>query len=106
MSNSFDSLDDLKTLKLEAAELQQSRKRAGSVKVKEQGRLQGNEATRDPVQEDGDIEAAATSESLDISDHLEMYLKEIEEAALERPMLALLTTFTLGVIVGQLISRR
>ena len=34
------------------------------------------------------------------------YIKEIEETAMERPALALLTTFALGIIVGHLFTRK
>ena len=37
---------------------------------------------------------------------IEQFMKEAEAAAIERPALALLTAFSLGIIVGQIFSRR
>ena len=37
---------------------------------------------------------------------IEQFMKEAEAAAIERPALALLAAFSLGIIVGQMFSRR
>lgn len=89
MSNVSVKSDELKTLQKEAAELQESRKRTSSVEVK------GSEAA-----------AALDDENYDVAGQLETYLNELEEVALERPALALLATFSLGVIVGHLLTRK
>lgn len=42
----------------------------------------------------------------DFADQIGSIVKEMEEAASERPALALLTAFSLGILVGQLFSRK
>ena len=42
----------------------------------------------------------------ELSDNLESAVQEIEEAAKEHPALVALVAFTLGLVVGQLFSRR
>lgn len=100
--------DELKTLQREAAELQESRQRSGSAETKEPEKSPQAGAEKDT--EKGAVDTRATvapeGENQDISDQLEMYLRELEETALERPVLALLATFSLGVIVGHLFTRR
>ena len=42
----------------------------------------------------------------DLTTDLERTVNEIEEAARERPALALLAAFTIGIVVGHLLARR
>ncbi len=95
MSTTSEIPGDLKSLKREVAEMAESRKRARSTEEKDARRLAESETA-----------AKAGSEDYDISDQLEIYLKEIEETARERPALTLLATFAIGIIVGHLFSRR
>ncbi len=108
MSDVSAKSDELKTLQREAAELQESRKQIDSAETKESQESSPAAAEKDTEKGAVDTQATVPSEGEDlaISDQLEMYLKELEEAALERPVLALLASFSLGVIVGQLFTRR
>jgi ElaB/YqjD/DUF883 family membrane-anchored ribosome-binding protein len=101
MSDATGIMDELSTLKQEVAELNESRKLAAKVEESKHKKL------ADPVAEASKAEAG----SQEIAEHeivgqLEKYLKEIEEVARERPALALLTAFAIGVVVGQLFSRK
>jgi len=42
----------------------------------------------------------------EFAQQLETFMKEAEAAAIERPALALLAAFSLGIIVGQIFSRK
>jgi ElaB/YqjD/DUF883 family membrane-anchored ribosome-binding protein len=103
MSDATGIMDELSTLKQEVAELNESRKLAAKVEAEESK----HKKLADPVAEASKAEAG----SQEIAEHeivgqLEKYLKEIEEVARERPALALLTAFAIGVVVGQLFSRK
>jgi hypothetical protein len=55
----------------------------------------------------GDSEMSELEKTMkELSDNLEYAVQEIEEAAREQPALTALVAFTLGLVVGQLISRR
>jgi hypothetical protein len=54
----------------------------------------------------GDVAAEAEGPIPAFSHQLGSLLEELEEAARERPAVALLAAFSLGVIVGQLFSRK
>jgi hypothetical protein len=108
MSDVSAKSDDLKTLQREAAELQESRKRKGSTKTGKPQESPQTGTSKDTEKKPVDTPTSVSSEgeNRDISDQLEMYLRELEETALERPVLALLATFSLGVIVGHLFTRK
>ena len=108
MSNATANSDELKTLKQEAAELQERRQQNDQI---------ASESAEQQEQSDPgekmDQEVSPTPEAdqpdngvPDLVQQLEMYINEIEETALERPALALLTTFALGVIVGHLFTQK
>lgn len=113
MSSTSKDNDDLKTLQQEAAELEESRKRNGHV-----GKVDVEQLSRDlPAEETDQVERAVQdtdkpedgvddSAFHDLTSQLEKYIKEIEETAIERPALTLLTTFALGIIVGHLFTRK
>ncbi|MGW8194222.1 MAG: hypothetical protein ACWGOX_08155 [Desulforhopalus sp.] len=42
----------------------------------------------------------------DLTRHFESFVVEVEDLARERPVLAILGAFTLGIIVGQMFSRK
>jgi len=108
MSNATANSDEMKTLKREAAELQERRQQNDQIagdgaeqqeqSDPEEKMDQGVSPTREADQPDNGAP--------DLVQQLELYLNDIEETALERPTLALLTTFALGVIVGHLFTRR
>jgi hypothetical protein len=54
--------------------------------------------------EEATPESAATLEDLNVD--FNGILKNMEDAARERPVLALLAAFSLGIVVGQMFSRR
>jgi hypothetical protein len=54
----------------------------------------------------GNVSAAIERASPGLGDQLGSLLEELEDAARDHPALALLATFSLGVIVGQLFSRK
>ena len=108
MNNASATKDELKILQREAAQLEERRKQIRANKVEETGRVLESDSEKIIEHEDIDKEAVSQSEKgfHDIAGHLEMYLKEIEDVAIERPALALLAAFAVGVIVGQLYSRK
>lgn len=108
MNHASNDVDELKTLQREAAELRESRKHAGSTTGTKHEQSQGSDPGSAAEQNSDSSEDAPQSESglSDLADHMEIYLKEIEEGALERPTLALLATFALGVFIGHLFTRR
>lgn len=108
MTNVPGDIDDLKTLQREAEELRESRKRTRVTHEKESGRLENAEDVRATEQAAADeIETAQTDSGFhDLAEQIEMYMGEIEEAAMERPMLALLAAFSIGIVVGKLFTRR
>lgn len=56
--------------------------------------------------EEATPESASTLEDLDLNVDFNGILKDMEDAARERPVLALLAAFSLGIVVGQMFSRR
>ena len=91
---------DLKTLQREADELRESRGKNFSAGESVSQTLQEHE------EEQCEKESSAESVLLDLSDQVELYLKETKETAQEHPMISLVAAFVLGVVVGQLFSRR
>lgn len=55
----------------------------------------------------GEVHEQVTEQSIqDIADQIETAVKNMDEIASERPVMTLLAAFTLGIIVGQIFSRR
>jgi hypothetical protein len=117
MSNSKSDMDELKTMQREAAELKAEQKKprpkAESAAGKKSGsgeeRNAGKPSMPDSASEDqtGEVQASELDKSVqDIAFHLKSVGKGIEEAAKECPVLASLTAFTIGIVVGHLLSRR
>lgn len=108
MSKTSTTKNDLTTLQREVKELQESRSKNGSAET------EVSEAINDcdPVTKNAEgtvfIDEGGNNENSvhDITGQIENYLKDLELTALERPTLALLTTFAVGVVVGHYISRR
>ena len=108
MSKASTTRDDLTILQREVTELQESRKRIDSADTEESEKINNCEPVTEAVEEavtPGDDEIGENTVH-DIADQIEKYLKDFEETAMERPTLALLATFALGVVVGHYISRR
>ncbi len=58
-------------------------------------------------QEDRQLKQESTEQTIgEFALQVETFMKEAEAAAIERPALALLAAFSLGIIVGQMFSRR
>ncbi|HBH29840.1 MAG: hypothetical protein N839_0012650 [Desulfofustis sp. PB-SRB1] len=58
-------------------------------------------------QEDRQFKQDETEQTIgEFALQVEAFMKEAEAAAIERPALALLAAFSLGIIVGQMFSRR
>ena len=58
-------------------------------------------------QEDRQLKQESTEQTIgEFAQQVETFMKEAEAAAIERPALALLAAFSLGIIVGQMFSRK
>ncbi len=105
MSDSSGTLDDLKTLEHEAAELQERRQQADQIAADKAEQQEPGGKVDPQASISGETDRSEDG-APDLAHQLEIYINEIEEAALERPTLALLTIFALGIIVGHLFSRK
>lgn len=111
MINSHSEINELKTLQVEAGELKDKRKGfrsrktfEGNGKSETEEHVQGQQLPQDEAIEE---QSSGTDNAIhDLAAQIEHVLKDMEEAATERPALALLSAFALGIIVGQLFSRR
>ena len=107
MTNSETELDELKALQREAAELRSATRRKESTAELAEG--QGSAASADAPAAAAPLEEAtpeSTAALEDVNVDLNAILKDMEDAARERPVLALLAAFSLGIVVGQMFSRR
>ena len=109
MSNATANSDEMKTLKREAAELQERRQQ--NYQIASEGAEQQEQSDPEEKMDQGARRPTGEADqpdsgAPDLVQQLELYLNDIEETALERPALALLTTFALGVIVGHLFTRK
>ena len=108
MTNSHSDVDELQTLQREADEMLAKSKNPRSTCRPEPETKEEQKETepgmQDSVDEDQTVDSKKTDHDLAVQ--IESVLKNMEEAATERPALALLAAFTLGIIVGQLLSRR
>ena len=113
MTNSKSDIEELKNLQREATEQRAKRKRTRSTARQTEGQqsaaAEAHSAATKTVVEDSASEAQAheAEEAIqDLAGQIETAVTRLEETASERPALALLAAFSLGVIVGQLFSRR
>lgn len=99
-------IEELNTLQQEALELRKRRDQTASETVAE---AVAPENTLDSVSGAG-VEAAQTEDQKysieSLAAHVGDLVQELEEAASEHPALALLAAFGMGVVAGQLLSRR
>ncbi len=99
-------IEELNTLQQEAMELRKRREQTASETVAEDA---APENTPDSVAETGTEAAQAEDQKYSIESlatHVGDVVQELEEAASEHPALALLAAFGIGVVAGQLLSRR
>ena len=105
MSRANELTGDMQTLQREVAELKEY-KRQKELEAKDQVAL-SDERTDSTESEEalpgGDI---GDSEIQNISDQIETFLQNVGEIELERPALTLVAVFTLGAVIGHLLSRR
>ncbi len=125
MVNPKSDIDELKNLQREAREQRAKRKKPrptpGKTEDQESAAAETRTAAKAPaadsvseaqahdVEEDSSTEEQAheTEEAIqDLAGQIETAVTKLEETASERPVLALLAAFSLGIIVGQLFSRR
>jgi hypothetical protein len=112
MASSQSDIDELKNLQREATELRVKRDRAGT--TGSPAVEQASETTQEANGEQPQNQKPAAPEQSPETDEairklavkIDSAVEELEEAARERPALALLAAFTVGVVVGQLFSRR
>jgi hypothetical protein len=102
-------IEELQTIQREAAERRAERDRERlAAQETNSGRPAGEQADSHPTgaPSGGVTPAGAEYQSSGLGNQLASVLEELEDAARDHPALALLATFSLGVIVGQLFSRR
>jgi len=117
MTQSKSDIEELKDLQREAIELKAQRKKsrssASSAQAKhseeeESGNASNNPSSKvstDNTQAEGQLPDA--EEAIEnIADQFESFVKQLANAAQDRPALALLATFTAGVMVGYMLSRK
>lgn len=89
---------------------QPSAKRGSSRSMagKKSGTLEEGDLTKPSTQEaTEEASSPETDEGIgDLAAQIESIVRELEEAARERPAVALLAAFTIGIVIGQLFSRR
>ena len=113
MMNSESDIAELQKLQREASERRSQRDKERAAP----GEVETQAAAEEPVKPEAESPITTASDSAGggsqaelpppgLSEQIESVLEELEEAASERPVLALLAAFSMGVIVGQLFSRR
>ena len=109
MAHTNDEIEELDRLKQAAAERRS--KRAHSAPKKRAASTKGatSPPTAETEDEDGDQSPPPASESGELLDKLtgqvETIFGEIGEASRERPLLALVSAFAVGVLVGHIFSK-
>ncbi len=85
-----------------------SRSKARPAAKKASATVQEQEGAKLPTQESVDEEQSPGADKVihDYAVQIESVVKEMEDAAKERPVLALLAAFTIGIVIGQIFSRR
>ena len=113
MKDPRSELDELKTLQQEAAERRAQRKRRlrstrEPVPKAQSGKVEDRNAAEPTAPDPATGEQAPEWEKSleDLAADLEGAATEMERAVREYPALALLAAFTIGIVVGQLFSRR
>ena len=117
MMSSETDLDELKALQREAAVLRSQRQQKSPNAARTEGEEDGaasveaadNQPEAEPATDSeslGEVIAASAERLEDLNIDFNAILKDMEEAARERPVLTLVAAFSLGIVVGQLFSRK
>lgn len=103
MDKSNGEMDELEILQRETEEMVAKRHKVD--RARQESTDEGEAESIPPLQK-GETSGGDGFAAGELSGQLEMYLKEMEEAARERPALALLAALGLGILIGQLMSRK
>jgi ElaB/YqjD/DUF883 family membrane-anchored ribosome-binding protein len=109
VTNSKSDIDELKDLQRDSTVRRAARKKPRATTRQAAGAAKTSAATPTSTVDDSASEAQSQEvekTNQDFAEQIEIVVKELEEAANDRPVLALLAAFSLGIIVGQLFSRR
>lgn len=115
MSKAQDEISELLALQREATKKPPRRRKAAAKKkpaepVDEPEAAAPAEEIEEPATEDTEGPKGPRSEieakMKELSDNIESAVEEIENSAKEQPVLMSLVAFTLGLVVGQSLSRR
>lgn len=113
MADSKHDIEEINKLQREAAELQAELKQARSAsQIKDKNEVDDTTAEKSsaaPPQPDSTEEStiADLEQTLADSSHqLAGLIRQIEDATVQRPALALLAALTIGIAIGQLFSRK
>lgn len=103
MSDAPVTMDEFDTLQREVAELNESRRRTEKIEAN----YSEQQHVAEPAVEETENKMNAEENGLhELADQLERYLKEIEDAARERPALTLIAALAVGIVVGRILSRK
>jgi hypothetical protein len=115
MAHTNDEIDELNSLKHAASERRSKRASFASKKEAASTKRAASNKRAAPTppagtEEDGDQSPPPASESEELVDKLagqvETIFSEIGEASRERPVLALVSAFAVGVLIGHIFSKR
>ncbi|MFT5731152.1 MAG: hypothetical protein ACI8PB_005347 [Desulforhopalus sp.] len=105
MSIANELTGDMQTLQREVAELKEY-KRQKELETEDQVALSDERTDSTESEEALPGSDIGDSEIQNISDQIETFLQNVGEIELERPALTLVAVFTLGAVIGHLLSRR
>lgn len=110
MTNFEKGIAELQTMQQASPKLRKSNKRsAAATREHESGAAPASRETSTP-DDIAKVVTGAAAEAEDIieglTEQLHDVVQDLEQAAIERPVLALLAAFGIGVIVGQLLARK
>jgi hypothetical protein len=110
MAHTNDEIDELNSLKHAASERRSKRADSASKKRAASNKKAAPTPPAGTEEEDGGQSPPPASESEELFDKLtgqvETIFGEIGEASRERPVLALVSAFAVGVLVGHIFSKR
>ncbi|MFT5702528.1 MAG: phenylalanyl-tRNA synthetase alpha subunit [Desulforhopalus sp.] len=105
MGTSNNLSNDMETLQREVEELKEYKRQKELEKKQERVHSEEIDATSDGESK-SEVADISENEIQNISDQLETFLQNVGTIELERPALTLVAVFTLGAVVGHLLSRR
>ena len=111
MANTNDEIEELNSLKHAASERRSKRANAASTKrtaSKKSAASTPPAGTQEDAGQSPPSEPESESEELfdKLAGQVETVFSEIGEASRERPVLALVSAFAVGILVGHILSRR